>query len=210
MRVGLRLSAVVGGVLVAAALQVLLITLGAAIGLTAFSVPDQARGDLQIGYVTWLVASLTLSVFVGGWVAAAGARSMRRGDGALHGVVTWAAIGLLGFFLVGRNLDDILGGALRVAGESAVAAAAPEVKQQVSGTVSQVKDRIEQVGEGIQTMQAVDDAREVVAIGLWSFLGVELLLLLAAVAGGALGGRRSRRRDAVVVVRQEPQVPLPA
>jgi hypothetical protein len=185
----------VGGVLLAAVVQILLMTLGAAIGLTAFSATEQTSGEAQIGYGVWLVASLTVSVFIGGWVAAAGAGSPRKRDGALHGAVTWAAIGLVGFFLVGRNLDDILGGALRIAGTTAVATAPPEVKPQVNGAVEQVRATLEEVGEGVKTMEAVDDAREVIAIGLWSFLGVELLLLLAALAGGAMGGRSSRRRE---------------
>jgi hypothetical protein len=194
MRPGLKLGAVVCGVLVAVTTQVLLTSLGAAIGLTAFSVTDQTRTELHVTYVAFLVATLCVSVFFGAYVAAAGARSPLRADGALHGVVTWAAIGLVGFFLVGRNVEDILGTGLSVAGETAVAAAAPEVKQRVSGTVDQVKEAVAEVGEGIQTMQAVDDARQVVAIGLWGFVGVQGVLLLAALAGGVVGGRRSRRR----------------
>jgi hypothetical protein len=202
VRAGLRFGAVVGGLLLAAGIQVLLMSLGGAIGLTAFSTADQTTGELQIGYAAWLVGSLFVSVFIGGWAAGAGARSPFRGDGALHGAVTWAAISIAGFFLVGNNLDDILGGALRVAGETAVASAPPEVKpevkQHVSGTVEQVKETLQEVGDGVKTLEAVDDAREVVAIGLWSFLGVEVLLLLAAIAGGALGGRASTRRAAML------------
>jgi len=202
---GLRLGALVGGVLVAAVLQVLLMTLGAAIGLTAFTAGEQQQAEIQLGYAGWLVLSLVLSVFFGALVAAAGARSPLRGDGVLHGVVIWAAIGLLGFFLVSRNLDAALGGALRLAGRSVEAtaptpeaarvvreqgqAAAQEVQTQVGAAVDQVTQAVTEVGTGMQAAQATDEARQGIAVGLWGFLGVELVLLLAALAGGALGGR---------------------
>jgi hypothetical protein len=206
---GLRLGAVVGGVLVAAVTQVLLVTLGAAIGLTAFTPAEHAQTEIQLGYAGWLVVSLFVSVFVGALVAAAGARSPVRRDGMLHGLVTWAAIGLMGFFLVGRNLEDLLGGAVRLAGRSAVAQApTPEASRVVTEqsraaevrVTSEVEGRLEEVkgalAGGLQASRAVDDARQGMAIGLWSFLGVEVLLLIAALAGGALGAGRERRRVA--------------
>lgn len=209
---GLRIGAVIGGVLVAAVVQVLLMTIGAAVGLTAFSTLDQTQTEVQVGYAAWLVISLFVSVLIGSYVAAAGSRSPWRKDGLLHGAVTWAAIGLIGFFIVGQRVDDLLGGALRLAGRTAVASspnagAAQVVQQQtqaaegqvnaVQGTINQVRQTIDQAGSGLGAMQAANEAREGLAIGLWSFLGVYLLLLVSALIGGAIGvvgARRHMRR----------------
>ena len=222
---GLRLGAVVGGVLCAAVVQVLLMTLGAAVGLTAFTLADTQQPEIQLGYAAWLVGSLLASMFIGAMVAAAGARSPLRRDGLLHGLVTWAAVGLLGFFLVSRNANDFLGGALRLAGHSAEAAApSPEaanvvreeqerataqVQGEVSQTIDQVKQVVSDVGTKMEASQAADSARQGIAISLWGFLGVEMLLLLAALAGGALGAgsKRRRLRDHGVVVHRSDQRP---
>jgi hypothetical protein len=218
---GLRLGAVIGGVLVAAVTQVLLMTIGAAIGLTAFSAVDQAQTEVQLGYAAWLVISLFVSVLIGSYVAAAGSRSPWRKDGLLHGAVTWAAIGLLGFFIVGQRAEDLLGGALRLAGRTAVATApdpgAARVVEEharaaegrvdaVQGTIDRVRATIDEAGSGLGAVRAAEGAREGLAIGLWSFLGVNLLLLVAALIGGAAGVTGARRhvarltRETAVVV----------
>lgn len=199
---GLRIGAVIGGVLVTAVVQVLLMTIGAAVGLTAFSAIDQTQTEVQLGYAAWLILSLFVSVLIGSYVAAAGSRSPWRKDGLLHGAVTWAAIGLIGFFIVGQRVDDLLGGALRIAGRTAVASspdpgAARVVAQQtqaaegrigaVQGTIDDLRQTIDQAGSGLGALQAANEARQGLAIGLWSFFGVNLVLLVAALIGGALG-----------------------
>jgi hypothetical protein len=138
-------------------------------------------------------------------VASAGARSPHRGDGLLHGVVTWAALSLIGLFLIGQNADALLGGALRLAGRTVVATAPTpaaaavvaheqaKAEAQVSSAVDEVKQKVAQASTDLQAAGAVEDARQGVAIGLWGFLGVELLLLVAALAGGSVATRGERR-----------------
>lgn len=222
-RRGLSLSSVIGGIVVAVALQILFMLLGAAIGLTALPMMARSQEATQLGYLVWLVAALVVSVFFGALVAAAGARSPFRGDGLLHGLVTWAALSLLGVFLIGANADALLGGALRLAGRTIVASAPTpaaaavvaekqaEVQGQVQSTVDEVKRRVSNASHELQAAGAVETAREGVAIGLWGYLGVEFLLLVVALAGGSLatrGERRFRRRVTAGVVRvPEPVTP---
>jgi heme/copper-type cytochrome/quinol oxidase subunit 3 len=70
-----------------------------------------------------------------------------------------------------------------------------------------MKHAVAEVGTGLQAAHAANEAREGLAIGLWSFLGAELLLFFAALLGGAMGvnaARRHVRRRAVTAVTAVP------
>jgi hypothetical protein len=204
----LSLSAVVAGLLVAGLVEVLLLMLGAAVGLTAFAAFEQTRPTTELGYGVYLIASLVVASFAGGLVASAAARSPFRGDGVLHGFVVWAALGIFGLVLVGKNADAILGGALRIARHT-IAAEQPMATPAPSGdaAVDEVKQTVARASQGLAVTNAAEETRQNIAIGLWSYLGVELVLLLAALSGGALGTRgerRFRRRHPIIVERAAP------
>jgi hypothetical protein len=178
---GLSLGAVVAGVIDATFAQFMLLLVGAAIGLTALPLASASEQTTQIGFGAWILGSLVASVFFGAFVAGAGG----HGRGVLHGVVTWAAFGLLTLGLVVTRADAIVGGTLRIAGRT-VAAAAPQV---APAATTKVEQAVAEVKEKVADLKAVDEAKQGIAIGLWSVCGVELLLLLVALLGGGLGGR---------------------
>lgn len=112
-RTGFRLSwgAVFAGFVVATALQMVLTTLGAAIGLTAF---DPGQGDsaagLGIGAALWFAVTALASMFVGGMTTGRLAGVLTRGDGMLHGVIMWSLSLLLALYIGSVGLGSLLGG----------------------------------------------------------------------------------------------------
>ncbi|MCU1280795.1 MAG: hypothetical protein JWM53_4341 [bacterium] len=96
-----RISArgVIAGMLVGLALAAMLMALGNAIGVTALSREGSPR-LMGVGFAGWFVLSFAVGAFAGGWLAAGAARALRRRDGVLHGIVSWAALALISSSLV--------------------------------------------------------------------------------------------------------------
>lgn len=113
-RTGFRLSwgAVFAGFVVATALQMVLSTLGAAIGLVAF---DPGQGDsgsgLGIGAAVWFAVTALVSMFIGGMTTGRLAGILTRGDGMIHGVIMWSLSLLLALYMGSVGLGRVLGGA---------------------------------------------------------------------------------------------------
>jgi len=103
--------AVIAGILVGLALAATMIALGTAVGVTAFPHSGSPR-DIGIGFAAWFLVSFTVAAFGGGWVAAGAARALRRRDGILHALVTWAAMALATSSLVGGVMHRVAAGML--------------------------------------------------------------------------------------------------
>src|SRR5512142_2022544 len=103
-----RVSArgVIAGAIVGLALAAMLTALGAAIGMTAFP-GARAQRSTGFGVVAWFVLALGCGAFGGGWCAAGAARALRRRDGVLHGIVTWAAIALVSLTTLGGIMRSV-------------------------------------------------------------------------------------------------------
>jgi hypothetical protein len=217
-RRGLAIGAVIAGLLVGGLVQILLMLLGAAVGLVALPAAQPSEPVTQVAYLAWLVASLVASVFTGALVASLSARTPDRGDGLLHGLVVWAAVGLAGVFLVIGKADVVLGRALHLAGQTAVAAApSPEAsaainageaqaRGEVEDTVDRLKRSVAGASTGLQVAGASQQAKDNLAIGLGAFLAMQIVLLVSALAGGAAGARSERRHR---WVRSIPVTPIP-
>lgn len=124
-RTGFRLSwgGIFAGFVIATALQMVLTTLGAAIGLAAF---DPGQGDsassLGIGAAIWFAVTAMISMFVGGMTAGRLAGVLTRGDGMLHGVVMWGLSLLLAIYLGSTGVGRLLGGVTSFLGQTASSA----------------------------------------------------------------------------------------
>lgn len=107
-RTGFRLSwgAVFAGLVIATALQLVLTTLGSAIGLAAFD-PGSSAKAFGIGTALWAVLSLLLSLFLGGSTTGRLAGVLSRTDGFLHGALLWALSTLLTVWLLSRGIGAI-------------------------------------------------------------------------------------------------------
>ena len=125
-RTGFRLSwgGIFAGFVVATSLQMVLTTLGAAIGLAAF---DLGQGDsaasLGIGAAIWFAVTALVSMFIGGQTAGKLAGVLTRGDGMLHGVVMWGLSLLLAIYLGSTGVGRVLGGVTSFLGQTASSAA---------------------------------------------------------------------------------------
>jgi hypothetical protein len=86
--------AIVAGALVASGAESVLLMLGSAVGLSTSAGNQPGFGA---GMAIWMLLTMPATAYLGGFVAAAVARSVHRRDGALHGLVTWGLVTTLGF-----------------------------------------------------------------------------------------------------------------
>ncbi len=133
-------GAVFAGVVLALAIQLLLSMLGVGIGLGTID-PGQAgdgtpaASSLGIGAGVWWTVSYVVSLAVGGYVAARLAGVVLKGDGAIHGLLTWALALLFSAYLVSSALGSIMSttfgaiGSMASSATQAVQQAAPNVTQ---------------------------------------------------------------------------------
>ncbi|MFM2042029.1 MAG: hypothetical protein RLY86_605 [Pseudomonadota bacterium] len=146
-------GAVFAGVVLGLAVNLLLSLLGIGIGLTTID-PAQADGSpaaasLGIGAAIWWVSAMLVSTFLGGYTAAHLAGTRQRGDGILHGLVAWAFLLLLTFYLVTSAVGGLVGGAFSTLAGSV---------QGASGAVQQAAE-----GSGITADQITRQADRLVA-----------------------------------------------
>lgn len=187
-------GAIIAGALLALVLFFMLSVLGAAIGLTVLdpSKREPAEG-LGIGALVWWLLCTVISIFIGGCTAAKLSAVWMKGNGMLHGIVTWALITVIMAWLVTSTAGAVMGGALSTlqAGMQAGAQAADEADQ---GTIQQLQQKAKELAgqaqqEAEQTTeqekeQVAEKAANVSAAALW---GTFIMLLIGLIAG-ALGG----------------------
>lgn len=104
-------GAIIAGVVIILMIQMILWTLGLAIGLAAADPGDGNWQGLGIGAIIWLVLSTLIALFVGGWATGRLAGVPRRIDGALHGLVAWGVANILALYLVSSAVGAMFGGA---------------------------------------------------------------------------------------------------
>jgi hypothetical protein len=213
-----RISArgVIAGLLVALAIAALMMVLGAAIGLTAFEPRGDVAKGLGIGFAAWTLFTLIVSAFFGGWVGAASARAIRTRDGVLHGVVTWAAVTVVGVALVGGAVRSTLSGIFGVAKTATQAAAsspaanqaatqAAQGAQQQGGVQQQIGNAVGNIRQNPQELAAkANQAAGGAAIGSWGMFLALVLPLGAAIGGGAWASGRERHVVGLTGDRREP------
>lgn len=196
-------GAVLGGVAMALAVQILLILLGVAVGTMTID-PAQPDGtpqasSLGIGVGIWWIVSYAIALVVAGYVAARLSGVRMRGDGVLHGGLVWAVALLISAYLISNALGaalgrtfDAVGGIASQAGQ-AVQQAAPEATQALP-----TPDRLRQIAgdllrPGDQAAAAPDPQ-------------TRLIGALTDIATGQ-GDPRQTREDAVTVIAEQAQVP---
>jgi hypothetical protein len=117
-----RLSwgAIFAGVFMTLVAAILLSLLG--IGVGAGSIEplkeQQPLSGLGIGTLIWLALSGIISSFFGAWVAGRSADAQRRGDGFIHGLVTWGVATICMGLLTTTALGALLGGATSLLGKT--------------------------------------------------------------------------------------------
>ena len=141
-------SAILAGVILAIAIQVLFSILGAGVGL-GFVNPGHSdsasASSLGIGVGIWWMLSTILSLLAGSYVAARLAGVGTRLDGVLHGLVVWGLALLLTIYLITTAAGSLLGGAFTVVTHT-VSAAGSAIGSTASAVGSSVKSAAPEMG----------------------------------------------------------------
>ena len=184
-------GAIIAGAVVALSVQLLLVALGAAVGLSVVGASPESSTAKGVGIgagVWWVIATL-ISLFCGGFVAARLSGMFRRSEGILHGAVTWGVFTLVGVLALGT----LIGGAWNVLSTTATTAVSSGQVRDADATAAAER------GEGA-IRNAPEAAREAAGptIGAaWAFFAMLLLGLAAAVAGGAAGIVAMQKEDRI-------------
>ncbi len=164
---------ILAGVVSGLAIWVMLYTLGVAIGMTAID-PGEPNTLQATGWFSgiWTLVVPIVALFVGGLVAGRGAGPVTRGEGALHGLVTWGLTILIGAWFV----SNVVAGAINIG--------------------SQLSREMPNPGAFGLDLSTQIEAVDAAARFFWSLFGSIALAMLAALAGGALGVSKSQRYEA--------------
>lgn len=109
----LNWSSIFAGLVAGLATYILLTLMGIATGLSAIDLNRSGAGIENVSTWTtvWNGASMLLSAFVGGFVAARMSGLRRKLDGVMHGLVVWGATTLLFVVLSASAASALVGGA---------------------------------------------------------------------------------------------------
>jgi len=135
----IRWGAVIAGVAVGLSIQLVLTLLGIATGLASVDV-SQGNGMSATAPLIWAGLSMLISAFTGGYVAARMSNLKRKGDGALHGAVSWAVTTLLFAFLATSVGGSLLSGVFSNVAPNVAKAAASSGG--ASGLASSLKNQL--------------------------------------------------------------------
>ncbi len=212
-------GAIVAGLAVGIAINLLLLLIGAATGLAMFDAGEARQAGengVPMAVAIWNTISMVIAAFAGGYVAARTAGMRRVSDGVLHGVVAWGATLLISVFILGSVAGTTLG-ALFNAVTPGERMASSEIAGKLDAgnrqeAITAMRDRFGLSTEQASRMvdqalvlsgrenQASPQAREATENTLHNasiasgWLSVAILLsLLSAIGGGILGARGTRR-----------------
>jgi hypothetical protein len=207
-------QAIFAALAVGIAVQLLLMLAGVAFGGLAIEPGDTSAQQMGTTAGLWSAISMLIAAFLGGYVAARASGLRRKGDGMLHGVVSWAASTLLYAFLATTVLSAATAGLYNEL-RPMVSQAMPQSMQQTParidrGEVEQTLRRLglspEQVNNVMnqaqqaaggevppQTQATIERNADRIGAASGSLALAVLLSLIAAVLGG-LSGTVSQRR----------------
>ncbi len=134
-------GAVIAGFFIATVTQILLNTLGVAIGLSVVGAKGQTSGAaIGIGAGIWTILSSIISVFIGAWVAGRYTSIPERGEGSLQGALVWSLSLIFFIWIATMGVGTALGGLMGVVGQGVQAGA--------QGAASQMGQGDQNVGRG--------------------------------------------------------------
>lgn len=193
-----RISArgIIAGVLVALAIDMLLFSFGAAIGLSAFK-PGGSGHGVAIWTVIWFFITVSAGGFFGGWVGAAASGVKLQRDAIMHAFVTWAAATVLvAVFFMGLLSRTA---AFTAQAGQALAPLMPNAGQAAQGAnVSP-----EQIQRGAGALA------DVLGLSTWGMFVAMVLSLGFSLLGGGIAGGLERRAPEPRGVEVTPSGTLP-
>lgn len=199
-------GAIISGLVVAISSQLLLSSLGAALGFSNIAGSEAPRtdsGGVAQAVGIWTIISVFISLFIGGWVTAQAAGSINRNTALLNGVILWATTLTISSWLLASGVSGAFGIAANTAGNYAVNQA-----QQNGGTLPNGGANIPGASPNAfpspTPSLSAQQTRDVAGTGAkasWGFTFASLLGLVAAAIGASVGARNEHHthRDRVDV-----------
>lgn len=205
-------GAVLAGVVIAVAVQLVLGILGAGIGLTMVdpvegTTPGAAGFGIGAG-LYWLVTTV-VALGAGGYAAARVSGVTERFDALIHGLVVWGVTLILTLYLLTSAVGGIIGGAFRTVGAVAgtagsavgtVASAAPAAAAVAGVDGNDVKDAARDVRS--EAAAYLSDAPNDPAQMTPEQAQTEIARQLPALARGGAEGQQAESRIVDVVAAQ--------
>lgn len=190
----------------------LLLALGAGIGLAAFDARDVGQWQgFGLGFGIWGVVAAIIAFFFAAWLAARLSQADSRPAGMLHGAALWGFMLVVGLWAATMAVVRTAGAAASAAGTAAqaagqAAASNPDLQQQAQERSQQVQGEAQQLAQRAQqnAPQAAEAAKTAGVAGAWAFFVFAVLTLVAAILGGGAGVPKER-----TLIRREETVPVP-
>ena len=183
-------GAIIAGLVIAISSQLLLSSLGAALGFSNIAGSDAPRtnsGSVAQAVGIWSIISLFISLFIGGWVTARAYGSINRSTAILNGAVLWATTLTISAWLLASGVSGTFG---------LVVANAGNIINQTQQSGISIPDRTTTQAPNLSAQQT----REVAgsgAKGAWGFSLGTLLGLAASTLGASAGARRIHPRTTI-------------
>lgn len=209
----LRWPAVFAGFFVAVGFQILLLAIGAALGITSTSTGGGASRGWGILAAIWTLLSPIAALFLGGLAAGWAARPATRRIGRFHGVVVWCITTVLGAWLIGNIASFTMGSLAGVTGQALSAAAtvargADLSRERGAAALRGQQEALRGRAEGLRAA-----GQQVANVGTgiaWGTVVSMLLALGASVLGGSRGHRMAVEDEPERhLIEREPSAPLP-
>lgn len=168
---GVDWGAILASVFAGLAITMLLMAIGAAIGVTATDSQDDA-GTLGTALGIWALIATALGTFLGAYIGGAMMRWGARFSSVYHGITSWAFALILSIWLGVSAATGLLGASLQAANAAAE-----------SNAVSA------QDAENINVQAPQVDVNQVLESGSWYLVAGLIVSLVLAIAGWFLGAK---------------------
>ncbi len=176
-----RWGPIFAGLVVALSVQLVLSSLGAAIGLTNIAgsgAPRTNAGDVGAAVGISSIIGLFISLVVGGWVTSRASGPMNRSTALLNGAILWATTLAISAWLLSSGVSGAFG---------LVASNAGTALNQAQQNGVNLPNNV----PNISAQQARDAAGNAAKVG-WSFALGSLLGLAASLIGASAGAHNPR------------------
>jgi hypothetical protein len=192
-------GALLAGFFVGVGALFLLLSLGAAVGLTSVDARDLSSWkNMGIGVGIWGGISAIVAAFFSAWAAARLSTAVDRRGGMLHGAALWGLTWAVGLWLGAMAVGGAVGGAAKAAGTAAQTAAtganaaSPQQKARAQASAPSEREVKAQAREKLDDVKAnADEIGEKAATGgkagAWGAFLAALFTLGASALGGMMG-----------------------
>jgi hypothetical protein len=194
-------GAVLAGVAIVIAVQISLSVLGLGVGLSTIDLragDTPQVGSFGLGAGLWWLISNLIALIIGGYVAARLSGMPLRGDGILHGLLTWAVTLVITIYLLTTGVGGMVGGAFHVVGNTlssvgqGVAQAVPQAANAAGASADQIKQGAQELLRPQQPRALSPDQAQ-----------NELVAALGQMATGSQQEAQQARQRAVEIVAQQ-------